>query len=169
MWKCNIKMAVLVIYIWCFLFAEKSKGCPHLHISSGFGQKGGNGLLWNYIHWLFSSMGQVHCVTLASSELTMSDEVGLELTEIASVIGTLFLRVPSVMEVDRVKYTMFQALVWVNGHPQTSYEKLWFLMFVSCIPVLIKSSITTFFKCFFPSHPQIADRELHATDFLSKL
>lgn len=69
-------------------------------------------------------MGQVHCVTLASSELTMSDEVGLELTEIASVIGTLFLRVPSVMEVDRVKYTMFQALVWVNGHPQTSYEKL---------------------------------------------
>lgn len=66
-------------------------------------------------------MGEVHCVTLNSSELTMSDQVGLELTEIASVIRTLFLRIWSVMEGDRVKYDVFQVLIWVNGHPQTSY------------------------------------------------
>lgn len=66
-------------------------------------------------------MGEVHCVTLNSSELTVSNQVGLELTEIASVIRTLFLRIWSVMEADRVKYDVFQVLIWVNGHPQTSY------------------------------------------------
>lgn len=108
----NIKMAVLVLYIWCFLFAEKSKRWLYLYISSGFGQKGRHDLLRNYIYWLFSSMGEVHCVTLDSSELTMSDQVGLELTEIASVIRTLFLRIWSVMEADRVKYAVFQVLIW---------------------------------------------------------
>lgn len=69
-------------------------------------------------------MGQVHCITSDSSELTMSDQVGLKLTDIASVIGTLFLKIQSVIEADRVKYATFQALVWVNGDPQTSYQKL---------------------------------------------
>lgn len=66
-------------------------------------------------------MGEVHCVTLDSSELTMSDQVGPELTKIASVIRTLFLRIWSVMKADRVKYAVFQVLIRVNGHPQTSY------------------------------------------------